>query len=65
MELVKFNDDTYHDDSIITSSSDKKGMVYIKRKCTNCSTRKAFLEKGVVELIYIFDVKSYSECLKG
>ena len=24
----------------------------IKRKSTNCSTRKAFLEKAVVELVY-------------
>ena len=33
------------DDTIITSSSDKKEMVCIKRRSTNCSTRKAFLEK--------------------
>ena len=58
MELLKFTDDTYCDDSITMSSSDKK---CIKRKCINCSTRKAFLEKGVVELIYIFDKKSYRE----
>ena len=53
MELVNFTDDTYQslsNDTITTSSSDK-GMVCIKRKCTNCSTRKAFLEKVVVELV--------------
>ena len=33
----------------------------IKRKCTNCSAREAFLEKVVVELIYKFDEKSYHE----
>ena len=27
--------------------------------------RKAFLEKAVVELVYIFDEKSYREFLKG
>ena len=48
MEVIKFTDDTYRslsDDTIITSSSDKKERVCIKRKCSNCSTRKAFLEK--------------------
>ena len=34
--------------TIITSSSDK-------RECTKCSTRKAFPEKLVVELVYKFD----------
>ena len=29
------------------------------------STRKALLEKPVVELVYKFDEKSYRECLKG
>ena len=46
--------------AIITSSSDKKEMVCIKRKSFNCSTRKEFLEKAVVN----FDEKSYRECLK-
>ena len=67
MEVVKFTDDTYgslSDDTIITSSSDTKEMVYIKRKSTNCSTRKAFLEKAVVELAYNFNKKSSHECLK-
>ena len=62
MEVVKFTDDTYRslsDDNIITSSSVKKGMVCIKRKTTNCSTRNAFVEKAVVEVIYKFDKKSY------
>ena len=54
-EVVKFKDDTYRslsDNTIITSSSDKKEMVCIKRKSTNCSTRKVFLENPVVELVY-------------
>ena len=58
MEVVTFTDDTYRslsDDTIIMSSSDKKEMVWIKRKSTNCSTRKAFLEKAVVELVHKFD----------
>ena len=67
MEVVKFTDDTYQslsDDTIFTPSFDKKEMVFIRRKYTNCSTRKAFLEKAVVELVYKFDEKSYHECLK-
>ena len=66
MEVVKFTNNTYRslsDDTVITSSSDKKEMVCIKRKSTN-SSRKAFLEKAVVELVYKFDQKSYCECLK-
>ena len=58
MEVGKFTDDTYwslSDDTIIASSFNKKEMVCIKRKSTNCSTRKAFLEKAVVELVYKFD----------
>ena len=54
MEVVKFTHNTYQslsDDTIITSSSDKKDMVCIKRKSTNCSTRIAFLEKAVVKLV--------------
>ena len=48
MEVLKFTDETYRslsDNTIITSSSDKKEMVCIKKKSTNCSTRKAFLRK--------------------
>ena len=61
MEVVKFTDDTdrsLSDDTIIMSSSDKKELVCIKRKPTSCSTRKRFLEKAVVELVYKFDEKS-------
>ena len=68
LEVVTFTDDTYlslSDDTIIMSSSDEKEKVCIKRKSTNCSTRKAFLEKAVVELVYKFDKKSYRKCLKG
>ena len=67
MEVVKFTDDSYRflsDDTIIMSSCDKKKMVCIKRKSTNFSTSKAFLEKAEVELVYKFDKKSYRECLK-
>ena len=49
--IGKFTKDTYwslSNNTIITSSSDK-------RECTNCSTRKAFPEKLVVELVYKFD----------
>ena len=52
LEVVEFTDDTYWSYSnytTIMSSSDKNEMVRIKRKSTNCSTRKAFLEKAVVK----------------
>ena len=39
------------------------GVHYI-RKCLIYLTRKAFLEKAVVELVYRIDEKSYRECLK-
>ena len=68
MEVVKLIDDTYwslSDDTIIMPSSDKKEMVSIKRKSTNYSTRKAFLEKAVVKLVYKFDETSHHECLKS
>ena len=67
MEVVKFTYNTYRsfsDDTIITSSSDKKEMVQIERKFTNCSTRKLFLVRAVVELVYTFDEKSSHKCLK-
>ena len=67
MEVVKFTDDTYQslsDDIIITSPFHKNVMVCIKWKSTICSTRKAFPEKAVVELVYKFGEKSYRECLK-
>ena len=38
--------------------------VHCIRKSLNYSTRKAFLEKAVVELVYKFDEKSYCECFK-
>ena len=63
MEVVKFTDDTYRslsDDTIIMSSSNKKEWCALKG---SCSTRKAFLEKAMVELVYKFDEKSYRECL--
>ena len=40
-------------------------MHYIRKsKSLIYSTRKAFLEKPEVELVYKFDEKSYHECLK-
>ena len=41
----------------------EQGVHYI-RKSLIYSTRKAFLEKAVVELVYELDEKSYCECLK-
>ena len=36
----------------------------LNKKIFNLQTRKAFLKKAVAELVYKFDEKSYSECLK-
>ena len=55
MEVVRFTDYTYRSLSDVTIH--KKEVVCITRKSTNCSTRRAFLEKAVVELIYKFDEK--------
>ena len=63
MELVKFTDDTYRslsNDTIITSSSDKREWCALKGNVLTAQQGK----KVVVELVYIFDEKSYRESLK-
>ena len=48
---------------MIDNNFSQQGAHHI-RKSLIYSTRKAFLEKAVVELDYKFDEKSYRECLK-
>ena len=58
------NDDTYR--CVCAGSYPgqiEQGVHYI-RKSLIYSTRTAFLEKAVVELVYKFNEKSYCECLK-
>ena len=49
--------------SSMPSEQIEQGAHYIRISLIY-STRKAFLEKAVVELVYKFDEKSYRECLK-
>ena len=50
---------------IVSSIRTNRARCAIYKKILIYSTRKAFLEKAVVELVYKFDEKSYRECLKG
>ena len=60
LEVGKFTNNTYQflsDNTLITSSSDKNKMVCIKRKSTNCSTRKPFLGKAMKGRLLKYDLK--------
>ena len=48
---------------VVSSRQIEQGAHHI-RKSLIYSTRKAFLERAVVELVNKFDKKSYHECLK-